>query len=528
MTPVPIPLAHNRSRAIRVIVAASVAVVVTVGVLVAPAQFPLLAALGVIAIAAAAAGLVNPQIAVAYLMVAMFGRIALGAVAPVDPFVPAFAGVLLAMLLWLSARHGALPRPTWLDPMMVGYLLWNIYSWCAPHDLTVNYPLTDTDLSVYRFILTGTAIPFTMYLVGRMVYRSERSVRVVIWMTGAFGAYSALMNICQFHAPALVFPRYIVTAPNWAGRANGIFNQPVANGICLIAGFLAVITLATDPRLRSVWIRVLLYVAAGAMAYGAYLTYTRVVWLAFVIVIIVGAVLAKPRTPYVISLLVVIVGVMATWSRLTSSDRSAGGVASVNEVDDRLNSLATSWWAIQEKPLFGWGIGRFTALNTVHHQRFSEDIPWMRGFGISSHQNEAGIFVELGIIGVGLWLAVLVLLALALVRAVRALPDAGVCGRNLALLAALTMLTLVIAGTTVDLRFFDFPNALAFLLAGIAIGWYERSRGPGVGGAQVGTAQVGAAQVGTAAVGSGAIDPSAIGAPGKVSHAEKVSHVAVH
>ena len=70
----------------------------------------------------------------------------------------------------------------------------------------------------------------------------------------------------------------------------------------------------------------------------------------------------------------------------------------------------------------GWGIGRFAAVNTYHHQQYSPEVPWQRGFGISSHLDALGILVELGIIGLALWIVVLVLIYSRLVRATRQLP----------------------------------------------------------------------------------------------------------
>lgn len=451
------------------------AIVALVILAMAPAEFPLLLVFGLLAIVAAAAGLRDPAVAVVFLLIAMFLRLVLASMAPVDPFLPAYAGVVAALLLWLSARHGTMPGLGWLEALMVLYVLWNFGSMIAPHDLGTAYPLTGTADKVYRFILTGTVIPFTMYLVGRIVYRTERVVRVLVWSTTCFGSYAALASIAQFHAPALAWPRYIVTAPNWVGRANGLANQPVVNGITLLAGFVAALTLATVYwRVRPV-VSWLLYAAAAAMAYGVFLTHTRIAWIALLIVIVAGAAFARPRMPYLLTLGTIVAVVALNWSTFTSSDRDKGGVASVNEVDDRLNSFATSVWAIEKKPLFGWGIGRFTDVNTVHHQRYSQDIPWMRGYGISSHENELGIWVELGVVGILLWLAVLVVLTVKLVKAIRTLRGDGIIGRNLALLAALTMASLVISGFTVDLRFFDYPNALAFLLAGVVIGCAERA-----------------------------------------------------
>ena len=70
----------------------------------------------------------------------------------------------------------------------------------------------------------------------------------------------------------------------------------------------------------------------------------------------------------------------------------------------------------------------------------------------------------------------LALIAYRLWDAYRTLPDDDLCGKPLAVTAIMAMAILVCSGLTVDLRFFDFPTATTFLLAGIAIGWSDRHK----------------------------------------------------
>ena len=257
-----------------------------------------------------------------------------------------------------------------------------------------------------------------------------------------------------------------------------MFNQPVVNGLVLIVGFLAA-TLIASHAVESRLLRGCAAAVAVASAYAVYLTHTRAVWLAFALVVLIGAVAGRGfRSGFVLTLGVMVLAVASNWSTFTSSDRSAGGVGSASEVQDRLNTIATSFWAFEQKPLTGWGIGRFAAVNTYHHQQYSPEIPWQRGFGISSHLDTLGILVELGIIGLAFWMVVLVLIYSRLVRATRQLPVGEMYGRPLGLTALLCLVAQSTTGLTVDLRFFDFPNIIVMLLAGAAIGWQrEQARG---------------------------------------------------
>jgi O-antigen ligase len=228
-----------------------------------------------------------------------------------------------------------------------------------------------------------------------------------------------------------------------------------------------------EPR----WRRVFLRLIAIASCYAIFLTHTRAAYLSFAIVLILGVFLAKQfRAGFVIALVIIALLTAANWSTFTSSDRDAGGISSQNEIWDRLNLVATSFWAFDQKPWLGWGIGRFVAVNSYHHQQWSNDVPWVRGLGLASHFNELGILVELGLLGLFLWLCVLVGMSLSVVRAYRHLPVSGLTGRRLAFIALASLVTQIVSGTSADLRLLDFPSAMVFLLVGMAAGERERIR----------------------------------------------------
>jgi len=439
-----------------------------------PAHFGLLLFLGAGAVLCIVLGLRNPVVACTYLLIATFFRLAIPSdTFPVDPFLIAFAGVVASTWIWMSSRRRNLSGME-VDPLfcvIALYITWNVMSMVLAHPYPPGAPLDPGPFSVQRFIVIGTLMPLAMFLVGRCVFINQRAIRVLLWSLVSAAGYSAVVSILQFAAPALVWPRYIVTHPTWEGRAVGVFNQPVVNGLVLIVGFLAATLIAShpvEPRL----LRGCAAAVAVASTYGLYLTHTRAVWLAFALVVLVGAVAGRGfRSGFVVTLGAMVLVVASNWSTFTSSDRSAGGVGSPSEVQDRLNTFATSIWAFEQKPLMGWGIGRFAAVNTYHHQQYSPEIPWQRGFGISSHMDTLGILVELGIIGLTFWIAVLVFIYSRLVRATRQLPVGEMYGRPLGLTALLCLVAQSTTGLTVDLRFNDFSNIIVMLLAGAVIGW---------------------------------------------------------
>lgn len=416
----------------------------------------------------------NPVAAVLLYLVGLFLQLALP--------VPTTAMLGLVLVATAFAVQQRRVRPVQLGPVefvMALFLLWNVGSALAPHPLPAGPADGVGDFSVWRFLLAGTLMPFLLYVIARTLFDREAAVRRLLWTLAGLGAYSALVSIMQYHGPRqLVWPRFIVEDPDWNDRAVGVFRQPVMNGFMLIVGFLVALRLASGHGTSRAGRVVASLIAAGS-AFGVYLTYTRAVWLAFVIVLVLGALFSRgARTGFVVVLTAGALYTAVNWAGFTSNDRESGGVASSREIEDRLNGAATSLWAVEEKPLTGWGIGTFFRVNTDHHQQWSQDTRWAQGFGISSHHNELGIAAELGLVGLALWLAVLVAVFVQLRRSVRGLPESGEIGRDLAVLAMLVFVAWVIVGQTADLRFLDMSGAITMLLAGVAVGGRDRAVEP--------------------------------------------------
>jgi O-antigen ligase len=436
---------------------------------------------------AGAAGVVvllAPLVTTVLLLLASFFRLAVhvGGL-PAEPMTLLFAALVAAV--GVAALRGTVRLHFGpLEAVMFAYLLWNIVSAMWPHAYPAIVPNTGESIVLYRFILMGTVFPFAAYAVGRAVFRDPSRIRVLVFCVLGFAAYSGLVSILQFTGPrAMVWPRYIVDAPSWPERAVGVFDQPVVNGLVMSIGFVAAVLVAGD-RSAAGWQRLCAGLVAPLCLVGVYLTHTRAVWIVFGVGVVVCALVARgQRGVFVATLVSAGAFVVADWATISSADRASGGLGSASEVYDRLNMIRTSLWAIGQEPLFGWGLGRFQQVNTHHHMQWATDVNWMRGYGYSSHENELGIAVELGLIGLALWLVVLGLLAHQVVRAFRRLRDRGVVARTIAVLAVVAPLLWAGTGFTVDLRFNDFVNLLVFLVAGAAVGLSVREPAPQPAGA---------------------------------------------
>lgn len=435
-----------------------------------PSYFGVYLAAGVFMLVAAIIGLMDRRVALVFLMISAFVRLGLPEILHVDPFLLAFGGMVVAVLIWMRRRpHVAVPVGS-LEVLVGLYVAWNVGSMLAPHVYGPVYPQDGTSLSVPRFLLIGTVMPLMLMLLARQAYRDERALRAALFVLLVTGAYSTYVSIMGFQAPGLVWPRNAVAGSQWPGRAVGILNNPSVNGLVLILGYLAGLLLAFRSREHRVVKVVAALVSVGCI-YGVYLTHTRSAWLSMAIVVLAGAALARGwRTGFVVTALGSVGVVIANWATFSTSDRAAGGVGSTSELEDRLNLIATAWWGLREKPLLGWGLGRFPAVNTYHHQQWSPSIPWERGYGIASHVDFLGVAVELGLIGLLLWGLVMTVAVRRLATASRVLPDDGAYGNSFAVLAILALIAQQVTGLAVDLRFFDFTNLAVYLLVGMALG----------------------------------------------------------
>jgi O-antigen ligase len=463
--------------------------VIGMGVAIVAAQLTgaksgLLLLAGAVALALGLCAVISPIFATGLLLMTLFLRLPIRSAIALSPelFFFAFAVLAVAFVLWLDRTPTRLRGIGAVEWAMAAYLMWNVYSMLAPHEYAAGNPLSFDAYSVLRFITIATVFPFGLYIVGRYMFDRTWAVHALLWGILTMAAYAAAVSVMpSIGLSDWVWPRYVVDLPEseraWAGRAVGIFNQPVANGMVLALS-MGIALLLISRRSEPTWRRCVAFVIAVACGCGVYLTHTRAAWLGAVAVLVIGASLAKGfRRGFVAVLCLLIAAVVCNWSEFTSSDRSAGGVASQDELMSRLNDIQTALWAATQKPLEGWGIGRFRAVNLYHHQQWSLDVPWTNGWGGEAcHDNSMCVLSELGLIGLTSWILVLALAAHRLWKAYKTLPDHDLCGKPLAVIAIMGLTVFVCNGFTVDLRYLDFPTEVVFLLAGITVGWADRTQ----------------------------------------------------
>lgn len=403
-----------------------------------------------------------------WLMAMAFGRLAGGGgLLALDRV--AFLALVGALFIEVVTGRRALGRFGTTEFLMICFVVYLFASTITPHPLPAVGEKGEAR-SLLDLILTSAFLPFAGFVLARQLLVDERNVRRFLWFITGFGVYLALTNIFWLLGPhALVFPHDILdpSVGTHFDRGRGVFLNAAVTGYVLVVTFIGTMFLASQKKAR---MRAPLLVAAILMLIGIGLTQTRSAWLAAVIVILFSAaVYTGFRRWYIIIIIGLGLLVVVNWSTFTSKDRTQGGVTSTNETEDRLNAAATGLWAIEQKPILGWGLGRFPSINTVHHKAWG-NTPWKRGYGIFPHDTQIGIGAELGLAGLTLWLLIIFSMVVASRRAWRTLPRSGLLSRNLAIVFWSVGISWVVTASLIDIRLFSFANTLFFIFGGICAG----------------------------------------------------------
>jgi putative inorganic carbon (hco3(-)) transporter len=249
------------------------------------------------------------------------------------------------------------------------------------------------------------AVPFALFLIAPIIFRTPRHRHILLAALVGFGAYLGLTAVFETLGPhALVHPTFILD-PSYGyhgGRARGPFLEANANGvglyICLVAAAIAVAT----------WRKPGWRLAAGAVgllcAMGLLLTLTRSVWVASVVATL-GALaafretrrLVIPATAGAVALAVVL---LAAFPQL--EDRAADRKDARRSVSERRNVNAAALAMVEERPLLGFGWSTFRERNDEYFPLL-EDVPQTAERRLAIHNVLLTFTTELGLIGASLF-----------------------------------------------------------------------------------------------------------------------------
>ncbi len=262
-------------------------------------------------------------------------------------------------------------------------------------------------------LVTAYVMPAVIYWIARQSNWTEAQVKAIDRGLLVFGVYLAVTAVCEVSGlQALVFPRYISdpTIGLHFGRARGPFVHSVTLGFVLSVCFAT--ALVAWPRAQQIG-RVWLVGLAGLFALAQYVTYTRSVWMGAgaVVFVVLGLAAASEWRRWIVGALALasLVVVAAKWETLLEFKRDEGLSAQETADSARLRPVMAyiAWTMFLDRPLLGCGLGRYIVDKDEYLSDRSTELRLELARGYGPHNQFLALLTETGLIGVGLFCAVL-------------------------------------------------------------------------------------------------------------------------
>ncbi|MGA2254447.1 MAG: O-antigen ligase family protein [Thermoguttaceae bacterium] len=415
------------------------------------------------------------------------------------------AGCLLFMAVatclstdFFSFNAGALrmtiDRLLWAVVVLL-YLIWRQRGWTDPKPLraadkaavalvaylAMRTLVTDphgTGLTPMVNLFLWYVMPLGIYWVVRQSRIDRPQNVMILTCTTLFGVYLAVTVIAErFEAYSLIYPRYIVTSmtdktAEFVGRGRGPLLHPIITGIQLAAGFSAV--LMFWPRLRQLG-RCGVVLVALVFALAFYSTMTRSVWMGagLGLVVIVGLSMPSNWRVPVLAAVVLLAGLIAVanWEQFVAfkRDKNLTAKETADSVTLRPVMARVAWLMVLDRPLWGCGFCQYLSEHKNYLADRSTELVLEKSRVYSPHNLLFGVVTETGLVGLGLFLALLTLWgydAWLLWRAVEA--PLWVRQQGLFFLAVLS--AYLVNGMFHHIALIPMSNILLFFAAGLTRG----------------------------------------------------------
>lgn len=335
-----------------------------------------------------------------------------------------------------------------------------------------------------RLLLNGFGIPYALFILCKNTYITKKDVNTLLrfWAIPLSFYFPTNMLFERLGMRQFVFPRYILSSNVQSGstffgsRPVGTFLQPVVTGFAIVCIFL--LSMYALSKFRGLIPRLAMIFLCVVTPAGVFVTYTRSVYVGFVLPLLILAVFGKKLRKYALVLIIAaVLAVMGNWDSVTSDDRSAGGLATKHTAIGRLVLLETSMRMFMDRPFTGIGFDQYEAnrLPYVRQVRttFLGTRPTWQGKSVKQHNQLLLVISELGLMG-------FVPLCLVYYFVFRMLWQA----RKVMTAAYDYEFVVVVWGVMaaylgnamfINPTFFEFMNAIPMVFAGIVAGAYQRA-----------------------------------------------------
>lgn len=262
------------------------------------------------------------------------------------------------------------------------------------------------ETALFNFVDAFGVIPFLVFLVAPVAFRTSAERRVLLITVVALGAYLGLTTLFEtLHLNSLVFPKYILN-PKYGdaselGRARGPFAAAVQNGFGLYGcacGSALAMALWKNRRARACACGVALLCFLGA-----FLTLQRSVWIAMAVATVI-TLLSVPKLRFLVLPGIAATVVVVLLALALIPGLSGNVSARANEAEpvwERENLALAAVNMIRTEPLIGFGWGKFIT-DSGPYFRQNASYPLV-GTTAPAHDVYLSYGAELGLVGLTLW-----------------------------------------------------------------------------------------------------------------------------
>ncbi len=359
------------------------------------------------------------------------------------------------------------------------YLLFGLIAWLTFSTFThgFNREFFDTTSSPVWNLMAGYWMPLTAYWIVRQSKLNEQSLSQLYRFLLVLGLYLVLTGIFEIGKQWwLVFPRYIADPDVGIhfGRARGPFGNSIRYGvyvaICFLAAWMCWLRLSRRQQMLSLPLAPLFLAAI-------FFSYTRSIWLGVAAGMLAVAVMTlQGRTRTALLASVAVAGLLAScllWQKLVFLEREESGAYAAVSVTNRASHAYVSWKMFQDRPLLGFGFGQYPNEKLTYLYDRNTELKLQRLRTRLSHNTVLTLMVEVGAMGLGLFMAVMAAWVCRAVSIWRN-PNAPLWARRHAILFMAALCVYFFQLLFHEVTFRPDINALIFMLAGTVVGLSER------------------------------------------------------
>ena len=327
-------------------------------------------------------------------------------------------------------------------------------------------------------LLSGYLMPATVYWIARQSALTSRRVWSVLAVLAGFGLYLSVTGLLEAAQMwSLVFPRHIADPKLGLhfGRARGPMLQAVSFGsyvtVCLLSLWLW-------RRRLGRWMQLLVVATIPLFLAAIYFSYTRTVWLgaALAVFVVLGLTLHRSWRPLVLAVMLcaVLTGAVFKANSFLSFEREYSAADTRDSAYLRACFAYVSWQMFLDSPVVGCGLGRFMEAKLPYLSDRSTSLRLESIRGLVHHNHYLSLLTETGLIGLGLFLAVIIFWARTACQLVRD-PESPDWVRSVGILFLGAICVFFFQWMGHELSYSPVDHSLLFLLAGMTVGLRQRA-----------------------------------------------------